>query len=202
MVDKTLLANMTFAHCAISRTVLNIDATGETTVEADQFNAFYPTVMSSVIMQYMPDFPQRQVALSLIQENPNLTYDYEYSYPSDCLIARDMNDGLQLGVDLFNTIPYQVANDGNERVIWSNQDAPNLNYISDFDVIDKMPPSFALALSLIIASYIAPAITENRNSGVTLSKRGHNEMAIAMAGQANERGAHLQADAETIRGRA
>lgn len=201
MVDKTVLANLSFSHCGISRTVANIDATTNTSVEADQFNAFYPTVLSSIIMQYMPDFPQKQVLLNLIQQDPNLTWAYEYSYPSDCLSAQDMNGGQRLGVNVFETTPYQISNDGNERVIWSNEGDAYLNYISTFDVIDKMPPSFALALSLIIASYIAPSITENRNSGITLSARGHKEMLIAIAGQANERGRENRPEAETIRGR-
>jgi len=201
-MDKTTLANMAFAHCGISQTVVDIDATTETTTHADQFNVFYPTVLDAVYTRYKPDFPIKQAALSLIQENPNLTWKYEYTYPTDCLVALGLTDGSQLGVDTFTEMPYIVANDGSDRVIWTNEESISLDYLSSFTVISKVPPDFALALSYIMAGYIAPSITENRNSGFSLQKQGENDMLVAMAGITNERGVEPQPDAEIIRGRA
>lgn len=202
MVDKTTLANMAIAHCGISQTITNIDATDETTTEADQFNIFYPTVLQAVYTKYKPDFPVKQATLSLIQENPNLTWSYEYQYPSDCLVALGLTDGSRLGVDTFAELPYVVANNGSDKVIWTNEDTISLDYLSDFTVLEKVGAEFALALSYIIAGYIAPSITENRNSGFQLRKQGEMDMMIAMAGIRNERGDGAQADAECIRGRA
>ena len=192
---------MTFAHCGISQVVTNIDASSETSTEVDQFNAFYDTVLEAVLMQWMPDFAQKQETLNLIQENPNLTWSYEYTYPSDCLLATGITDGSRLGVDAFAEVEYQVSNNGSDRVIWTNESAASLDYVHNFAVVSKMPSSFALAFSYIMAGHIAPSITENRNSGQALAKRGEMEMAKAMAGQYNERGRAPQADAEVIRGR-
>lgn len=201
MADKTSIANMTFAHCGISQTVANIDAVSETRTEVDQFNAFWPTVLRHVWSKWKPDFVQKIATLTLIQETPNIAWAYEYQYPSDCLIAKRISDGSRLGVDEFDEIPMQVSTDGTDRVIWTDESAASLLYIHDFTNTGEIPDSIALALSYMVAGYIAPAVTEGRNSGQTLRKMGEMEMASAMADQYNERGQDPRPEAEIIRGR-
>jgi hypothetical protein len=201
MADKTSIANMTFAHCGISQTVADIDAASETRVEIDQFNAFWPTVLRHVWSKWMPDFVQKIATLTLIQADPNDGWAYEYIYPSDCLIAKRISDGSRLGVDEFNEIPYQISSDGTDRVIWTDESAAALLYIHDFTNTGEIPDSVALALSYMMAGYIAPAVTENRNSGLNLRKMGEMEMSAAMADQYNERGQDPRPEAESIRGR-
>lgn len=201
MANKTSIANMAFAHCGISDVVTDVDATSETKTEVDQFNAFYPTVLQHVFEHWHPDFAQKIATLTLIQSTPNTAWAYEYSYPSDCLIALDITDGSRQAVNKFKDTPYQLSSDGTDRVIWTDEKTASLHYIQDFTNTGAMPASFALALSYLVAGYIAPSVTENRNSGKTLLQTGRQFMNEAMADLANERGNDPAPEAEVIRGR-
>lgn len=192
---------MTFAHCGISQTVLDIDATSETSTEVDQFNAFYPTVLEYVFEHWQPDFVQKIATLSLIQENPNTSWTYEYTYPSDCLIPFGITDGSRMGVTQFADIPSQVSSNGTDRVIWTNQKVAKLHYVQSFTNEGSISSSLALALSYLMAGFIAPSITENRNSGKPLMDKGETLMNRAIADLANARGNDPRPEAEVIRGR-
>lgn len=204
MTNKTELANMCFGHLGISIETSNIDATTNTKPQEDAFNLYYDITLQAVLEKYKPDFARRIATLTLVQSDPNDMWDYEYTYPADCLYAVRIWDGNRDGVSGTLPTPYIVATDSSgSRVIWTDQATAQLVYMTNFTSTGSMPAMFAMGFSWLMAGQVAPSVMKDGRSvsADAFLRKGELFIREAMANVANERGSEAPLEAETIRSR-
>jgi hypothetical protein len=80
---STDIANLALAHCGISNPIANVST--EKSVEAMMCRSFFDIARQDVIREFPWSFALKQVAPSLIANQPTSEWLYAYQYPSDAL---------------------------------------------------------------------------------------------------------------------
>lgn len=155
-----------------------------------------------VLRDYPWPFAERIVALALVEESPNSEWGYSYRYPSDCLSARRILSGVRN--DTMDTVvKKKLGQDSEGRLIFTDKEDAELEYTCREKDTSKYPPDFQLAVSLLLAHFIAPMLT--RGDKERLGDKAYQRYLLivgrARANAANEETSDSQPDSELIRGR-
>jgi len=172
----------------------------ERSQEASACRRFYDITLEQVLRDFEWPFATKFQALGLIEEDPTTEWQYSYQYPSDCLMARRILSGIR-NDDRQSQVPYRLVNNGNTPIIYTDQEDAELEYTVRATDPQVYPPDFTLALSFLLAYYIAPRIT-----GGDPFKRGEAARAeylasisSAKASAENEEQQEEQPDSEFMR---
>jgi len=147
---------MALGHLGIGTTISNLDT--EQSQEARSCRTFYETVLKSTFRAYEWPFALKLESLGLIEANPTDEWDYSYAYPSGCLdliriLSGTRNDTLQ------SRIRYKIATIDEAKVVLTDEPEAVAEFIYYNETVEQWPEDFVLAISFLLAHYIAPAIT-------------------------------------------
>ena len=147
---------MACGHLGIGTTIADLDT--EQSQEARSCRSFYDTVVQMAIRAYEWPFATKFQSLGLIETTPTDEWDYSYTYPSECLdllriVSGTRNDTVE------SRIPYKIAIIGDDKVILTDEPEAEVEMIFYNDTIEHWPPDFVLAVSFLLAHFIAPSVT-------------------------------------------
>jgi len=157
MSFNTEVANLALLHLAITnKTISNLET--EKSTEANISRMFYNIALENVLRDYSWPFATKFTTLALIEENPNEEWLFSYRYPTDCIRIKRMVSGLE-EISVSDRIVYKIASDSSGRIILSNQEKAQIEYVKKIDDPSLMTPDFVMAFSFKLAHYMAPSLT-------------------------------------------
>lgn len=157
MSFNTEVANLALLHLGVSnKTIANLET--ERSAEANVCRMFYDRALESVLRDYSWPFATTFAVLNLIEENPNDEWLFSYQYPSDCVRMKRILSGI-VEVTAQDRIVYKLASKDSGKIILTNQEKAQLEYVRKIDDPNLMTPDFIMAFSFKLAHYMAPSLT-------------------------------------------
>jgi len=154
-VSKAAICNMALAHIKQTKTTTaNLDTdTGNT---ADQCRIHYDVARRFALADHNWNFATKRVTLADVG-SPPATYTYRYDYPSDCLKVQEIQRLTKADVP----VPYliEAVEDGSKLSILTDMATAIGVYTWDVENVALFSPSFVTALSWLLASDLAPALS-------------------------------------------
>lgn len=149
----------------------SINSLDETSVEAQQCKLRYDTARQFVLRDTDWQFAKKTAVLQLRSEEP-LQWVYAYQYPSECLkikmVTGDFAFKDSTAEGLANrwryvdeyiqpefAVPYEILNDGDNKIIATDQTEAYAIYIKDVTVPTLFDSMFVTALSEYLSTLIA-----------------------------------------------
>lgn len=153
---KAKIFNLVLKNLRISQ---NIQSTTQSDRNTIILNEFYDSAREQTLKDYDWNFANAYRELSLtgnICQNPKFLY--EYDYPNDCAIIREIISPYS-----DKTVEFEVAiNELSQKVINTNLDCATIRYTKLITNESFFPVEFVLALSWYLAFLCAPAISSSR----------------------------------------
>lgn len=162
----------------------DITSMTEATPEAEQVNLVFDNVRDMVLRSHPWTFAKKYTSPTALAGTVPAQWDYMFTYPSDALrIVRIVNP---LG-DAQPPIKYAIGkNSSNAKVIMTNEEEPEFEYIQQITDPAEFDPSFVTAFSYRLAQYIAIPITGDRGMMSDMKALADIELAMAQAENSNE----------------
>jgi hypothetical protein len=149
--------NMALGHLGSSGTIAS---TTEKSTEAHVCNTFWESTLNATLRDFRIPEAIRFKTLSLVEEDPTEEWGYSYDYPNDVLSVRRILSGIRNDSN-DSRVPYRQAQDSNSRQLIYTDAADAVAECSmKVTNLSLLPDDVILALSLRLASYIAPVITK------------------------------------------
>jgi hypothetical protein len=222
---STDIVNLALNHCGVSKPVASLIA--EKSLEAQLVRTFYDISRQKTLQQFPWYFAKKTVAPALITQWPTYEWQYAYQYPSDALrIVRFMswrltNDtrqsrveftvGQPVSINLSAAVPPPTAAYPQSSGLWIYTNWPGQNnamptaieYIFDNQNVGQWSPSFVLALSLKLATYLVQTVTTGDPAALKdkINMEYKETMAQAQADLLNEEQRPEEPQSEFIRAR-
>ena len=161
MATKTSICNMALTHISAKNQVSNI--TTDTSTEAKTCRVFYDDALKYVLADIDWGFATGRKTLAELSETAPDDWDYVYTYPNNCLKAREIFDGNRRAGTV--KIPFEVGlnSDNTVKVIYTDQSQAQLRYTANISDPNLFPPGFVMALSRYLAYLIAMPLTKKQS---------------------------------------
>ena len=142
-----------------SKTIVSL---GDGTKESNACNVIYAELRDNLLAMHNWNFATKRLKLPRLTNAPAFEWTYGYQLPSDFIRVSMLSDNSS-GT---GTVAYKIEGDQ------VNTDAADLYLKYVYQVTDPnlMIPSFRLALSKFISSYLAVALAQSASRSVELRK--------------------------------
>lgn len=196
----TEIANLALTHLGITKRIGNIET--ERSNEARTINVLLPTMREKALRDFPWQFATAIEDLVLIEEDPNDEWDYSYVYPVNCLMFRRILSGLRTDTR-DSRVSYRVIRSSTGKIILTDQEDAECEYTYNETSPAKFTPDFALAVSLLVAGFAAPALTagDPYKLGIASLQKYAIEFGNAKSNNSNEQQPDEEPESEFIRGR-
>lgn len=191
--------NLALSHLAISKKIiLETDRSAEANACGDLYN----TVRDKTLADFPWPFATKFALLGLVQSDPTTEWAFAYRYPSDCLTLRRIFSGIR-NDNLQSRVKYKIGRDAQGLLIYTDEAQAEAEYTITTDDAVRYPEDFKMALSFLLAFYIAPRLTQG--DPFKLGQRAYQmykaEVAGAQDTAANEEQPDEQPQSEFMRAR-
>ena len=196
MASEVEICNLALSHIGASATISSLSEQSE---EAFHCNLLYADLRDAVLRAHPWVFTTRHIALSDVGDPPG-NWLYRYSYPNDCLVAREI---LQTAVP-GDSIPFEVAlgDAYNSRVILTDLDDAILIYTYKVTNPLVFDPLFVQALSWRLAAELCMPLTRDFKRMESAYQLYNGTLTEARRNDANESQVLKSREADWISGRA
>jgi hypothetical protein len=152
---------MALTHIGAKALVTDIDT--DSSVEAKTCKVFYDEALEFVLSDVDWGFARARESLSLLSEDTPDDWEYVYSYPNDCMKARQIFDSTRRTVSKF--IPFEMSLNvsGDYRVILTDQVEAKLRYTKLVTNPTLFSPAFSIMMSYYIGYLISYPLTKKSN---------------------------------------
>lgn len=155
-MTKTQIANMALAHLASTKFMS--DYTTDTTKEKAVLDVFYDAALARIFRDFDWPFALRIATLTLVASNPTDEWYYSYRYPATAArVTRIISDVWPETEDA--RVAYRILSDGTGRLIYTNKESAEAEYVVVETDTTKWPSDFVEAFALLWASLAAAGIT-------------------------------------------
>lgn len=192
------IANMALSNIGARSTIESLD---EPSAEAKQCKLWYDFARVSTLEAYNWNFARKRQALAEHSEAaPTDVWTYRYIYPSDCIVARELENPLGYAAD---AVPFTVETDstGVNKSILTNLEDARLIYTFDVELVSLFPALFVDAFSYALAARIAFSLTAKTSIKKDMMEAFREMVISAAASSGNEQIEQGPREAEWIRGR-
>lgn len=144
-------------------------------VQAAQCGRFYPIARDVMLEAHPWSFATKRVALAAVTNDLSDDWEYAYALPSTCLRPLSaLYPGVPervLSTDSDNgSHPYIVeAGEDGTAVLYTNVETAVLRYIDRIEDSSKFSPGFVIAVSRLLAAYLAGPILKG-SEGMRVSQ--------------------------------
>jgi hypothetical protein len=193
-ISAVKICNMALSHVGSQSSIESLD---EDSPAANACKQWYDWSRIQSLEAHNWNFARKRKVLAVITADPYDNWAWQYEFPSDCIVAREIVNPLGNDAD---AVPFEVTttDSGDLSCILTDVAEAALVYTFDMTNPARYSPGFVKVLSWYIASNIEFTITGKRTIGeqvlaVIVGK--------ATADNANEGIARAPREAEWIRGR-
>ena len=158
-VSRTSIGNLALSHIREKSVLENIET--DKGASAQAVNLWYDPARRQALADYDFGFARKRLALAVHGDDPPAEWSKRYQWPSDCIQVRRIENplGRQKPPVLLDI---EQANDGTMSIL-TNQDEAVLIYTRDATTPAFFTPHFVLALSYLIAHFIAGPLTGKKS---------------------------------------
>jgi len=198
--SETQIANLALSHLGVGKTISNIET--DRGDEALACRTFYDVARDEMLRGFPWPFATRIVDLALVEEDPNDEWAYSYRYPTNCMKLRRVLSGIRN--DTRQTrVPYKEGADDDGLLIFTDKEDAQLEYTVREENPERFPVDFTLALSFLLAGYIAPRLTagDPLKKGDFAMRMSSAKAAMAAATAVNEQQDEEPPETESIAAR-
>ena len=212
MTSKVFIGNLALSRIGARD---KIESLSENSKAAREVNLWFRHSLEMALEYSNWSFARKRRSLALDEDvAPENEWLYRYEYPADCIKARYIENTLT--VPSPHTIYYydfqfaqpdavpfdvEISPDGNRKTILSNMEEAVLIYTHYHERFDLMPVYFIQALSFVLASNLAFAITGKVGMGAALLEEAFRQLSICAGKDANEQVDNAPREADSIRAR-
>lgn len=150
------ICNQAIARTGQSATIASLT---EASVSARLCNTHYEQCRDEILQAFPWGFSTKRIDLALVGEELVTHWQYCYHYPSNCLKIFQIVSASRNDPTLDETVPYEVANYADEKVILTNEASAWVVYAAAVTDVNLFSPLVAKALSALLASRIAFPLT-------------------------------------------
>lgn len=195
MSSEVSICNIALSHVGS----YPIQSLSESTKEARECKLHYYATRDAVLRAHNWGFAKKRLTLALLSDTYS-GYDYAYSYPSDCLVVREIYDesGAFTGTiydeetDEYvatGRVEYEISinSDLTQRVILTDKEDAELIYtarVTDPNLLDSL---FQDALALRLAATLAQPLKQKPGLTKDLIAQYQQLIGVAKAADANEK---------------
>ncbi|HSV48362.1 MAG TPA: hypothetical protein VLJ58_21415 [Ramlibacter sp.] len=162
------ICNLALSHLGDEAEVIAIDPP-DGTIQASHCGRFYPFARGVLLEMFPWTFATKRIALAELDTNPvEDDWGFAYTLPSTCIrplssLYPGQPERL-LGTDSdLGSFPYVIeAGADGEPVMYTNVETAVLRYIDLITDTAKYTPGFTVALSRLLASYLAGPILKGK----------------------------------------
>jgi hypothetical protein len=159
--SSTEICNLALSHLAQGQEIANLDT--EKSDAAAACRRFYEIARDEMLRAFHWPFATKFAFLGLVEELDvdsagGSEWRYSYRYPVDCLKLRRILSGSR-NDNRQSRVPYKIARDENGSLIYSDLEEAEVEYTVKVTEVIYFQPDFVMALSLLLAAYIAPRLT-------------------------------------------
>jgi len=175
-VSSTIdICNLALSHLGDAAEVIAIDPP-DGTIQAAHCGRFYPFARGALLEMHPWSFATKRATLAELATNPaEDDWSYAYALPSTCLrplsaLYPGQPERL-LGTDSdLGSFPYliEAAEDGSP-ILFTNVETAVLRYIDLITDTARYSPGFTIALSRLLASYLAGPLIKGKD-GIRVSQ--------------------------------
>lgn len=161
MATKTSIGNIALTNISAKNRISNLETDSST--EAKTLRVYYEDALKFVLCDSDWGFATGRKALAQLSETAPLDWDYVYTYPSDCLKARQLYDSTRrLGT---TKIPFEISlnEDGTIKVIMCDITPAYLRYTKNVVDPNLFPPGFVICFSWYLSYLIAYPLTKKKS---------------------------------------
>lgn len=156
MASSTQICNLALAHLGVGKSIANLQT--EQSEEANACRRFYDVSLERTLRDFPWPFSKRYQALELVAENPMDSYKFAYRYPTGCVRIHRIDSTIR-NDNRQSRVHFTIGGDSSGQLIYTDQEQAKI-WFSFLDTDpEKYPADFTLALSFLIAHYIAPTLT-------------------------------------------
>jgi hypothetical protein len=175
MASEVEICNMALSQVRAS-SINSLDQV-PATPQSQQCKLWYAKCRDMMLEDSIWNFARRISALALLADETVFNWRYVYAYPTDCLhitkvipnielvraaeegdespTSMRLNDELWQWLAKIPSVPYEVMNNGTTKIIVCNEPDARISYRSRITDVNRFTPQFQIALSSLIASFIA-----------------------------------------------
>jgi hypothetical protein len=133
--------------------------------EAAAGRRFFDMARDEVFRAFPWSFTTKFVTLGLVANNPTDEWAYSYRYPSDCLMFRRILSGVRN--DSHQTrARYKIVQDSSGLLVYTDVTNAEAEYTFRQEDPARFPADFTMALSFLLAFYMAPRLTRGDPFGM------------------------------------
>jgi hypothetical protein len=153
---KTKICNLAISHLGSSKTIANYET--ERSSEANVCREYFDIAVDEVLQGFHWPFATKIAALALIEEDPNSEWGYSYAYPVDCMNIRRILSGSR--DDSKDTeVKFKIYGNDTAKVVYTDKEDAEAEYTVQITDPARWSADFAMAMSFLLAAYIAARIT-------------------------------------------
>jgi hypothetical protein len=185
---------------------VEIQAMDERGAAAEACNAFFEVARKKILRDFTWPFASKKAqSLALVEEfdtDSNSEWAFSYRYPTDCLYFRKIQNGLRARSPDTDT-HYEISHDSEGKLILTDFEDPVGDYTVDHGDTNIWPEDFSVALSYLLAHYIAPRLAKGNimNLKKEMEQMYMKEAMNSVANAKNEQNLDQDPDPEMIRAR-
>lgn len=195
--SATLIANMALSRVGVTQQIANLF---EKSKEARVCNLWYNPCRDQLLTEMSWGFATSRRVLAEV-DTPPQPWGHAYRYPTDCLLARE----IDMGTILYGSecrIPFEVIEDGSGgKLIYTDQDQAALLFNKAIQDEKLFTPQFIDALAWRLAVEVAMPLTVNVQIRDSCQQNYLRAIAQARTAELFEQQDRPQPDSEFIRAR-
>lgn len=150
MASRVEICNLALARIGVLQ---GIDSLDEDSQEARACALLYRPAVAELLRAGEWPWAKRRAALALVEEDPRDEWGYAYRAPAGLVTALAIPCGVRMPAA---AIPFQLEGDDEGMLILTDQEAAELDFISDcWDEEGRFPADFVAALSWKLAADLA-----------------------------------------------
>jgi hypothetical protein len=195
-ISEVTISNMALSRIGVSQRIASMT---ELSAEAGACNLWYELCRDYVLEDFDWSFARKRVALTLLSpQDPPLPWGYEFSWPADCIAAREIDPGVQIK-RAVDRIPFEVVmRDATSRKILTTIQDPTLIYTARVTNPTMFSAVFADAVSLRMAAELAMGIAKSPTMRDSLSRYYLLALQTAVARDLNQGQGLPEPDSEFV----
>ena len=175
MFDKTKIFNLALAALSLQKRISNADTDSST--EALTLNVYWDLAFNSALQEMDLDSTSTSKASELVEENANEYGSKAYLYPTDCVLLRRIKTG-NLTDDEESKEDLRVEIYEGQKVIMTNKDAAEIEYISKDVPFSTLTAEAAHFISLRLAKLAIPLVAGTNKKDVLATLNEACNMAL------------------------
>ena len=161
--SDTEICNMALSHVGVSQELT--DLATDRTANARACRRFYEHARDEVLRDFPWPFATRVESLALVTDYTTETaetyaeYDYAWRYPANAVRLLRIRSGTGRWETNLSRVRHRIISDADGMLLLADMTPGWIEYVTSDVVVSRFAPDFVTALSLYLASLIAPRVT-------------------------------------------